>query len=290
MFPTSQRLWFITGCDKGLGYAIAEAALEKGDRVVATVFAADGKSALSEQFGTRCLSRHLDVTDSKAVHEAVQQAEEEFGGIDVVVNNAGYGLVGAAEEIDSHEYRPMFEVNFFGLVEVTRAALAGMRRRRRGHIINLSSLVGFVGAPGFAFYSASKFAVEGFSESLAKEVGPLGIKVTMIEPGGFRSDFAGGSLARSQTMIEDYASTSGATRDYLSTRHGTQPGDPALLGAVLTRLVDIEDPPLRLPLGRDALEQVSDKANFVRAELDKWSELSLSTNFVAPDASSESTA
>lgn len=284
MSPTLQRLWFITGCDKGLGYAIAEAALRKGDRVVATVFAADGKSALSEQFGARCLSRHLDVTDSKAVHEAVRQAEEEFGGIDVVVNNAGYGLVGAAEEIDAHEYRPMFEVNFFGLVEVTRAALAGMRSRRRGHIINLSSLAGFVGGPGFAFYSASKFAVEGFSESLAKEVGPLGIKVTMIEPGGFRSDFAGGSLARAQTMIDDYAATSGATRDYLSIRHGTQPGDPALLGNVLASIVDMADPPLRLPLGRDALGQVLDKANLVRGEIDRWSEISLSTDFVARTA------
>lgn len=282
MASSHQRVWFITGCDKGLGYAIAEAALRKGDRVVATVFAPDGKCLLSEQFKTNCVSRHMDVTDSKAVYEAVRQAEEEFGGIDVLVNNAGYGLVGAAEEIDPLEYRPMFEVNFFGLVEVTRAVLANMRHRRRGHIINLSSLVGFVGAPGFAFYSASKFAVEGFSESLAKEVEPLGIKVTMIEPGGFRSDFAGGSLARAQTTIDDYAATSGATRGYLTTRHGNQPGDPALLGTALVKVVDMTNPPLRLPLGGDALEQILGKADFVRAEIDRWRELSLSTNFVSP--------
>jgi NAD(P)-dependent dehydrogenase (short-subunit alcohol dehydrogenase family) len=277
----AQRNWLVTGCDKGIGYAIAEAALKKGDRVVATILGRDGRSTLTDAYGARCRSFHLDVTDHEEVRAVIARAEEAFGGIDVLVNNAGYGLVGAAEETESNEYRPMFEVNFFGLAEVTRAALPGMRRRRAGHIINLSSLVGFVGAQGLSFYSASKFAVEGFSESLAKEVGPFGIRVTVIEPGGFRSDFTGASLARARKMIDDYAPTSGATRDYLSTRHGNQPGDPSLLGAALCRIVEMPDPPLRLPLGGDAWQQILDKVGFVETELGRWKEISLSTSFGA---------
>lgn len=273
------RTWLITGCDKGLGRAIAEAALQKGDYVIATVLAADGKSSMVDVWGTRCRSFHLDVTDAEAIHAVVREAEEAFGGIDVLVNNAGYGLVGAAEEVVSDEYRPMFEVNFFGLVEMTRAVVPNMRRRRTGHIVNMSSMVGFVGAAGFSLYSASKFAVEGFSESLAKELRPFDIKVTMVEAGAFRSDFAGGSLARGRTVIDDYSATSGATREFIGTRHGTQPGDPSRLGTVLTHLVDETEPPLRLVLGRDALEQVLKKVDDLGKEFHRWQELSLSTNF-----------
>jgi NAD(P)-dependent dehydrogenase (short-subunit alcohol dehydrogenase family) len=273
------RTWFVTGSDKGIGYAIAEAALKKGDNVVATVLNKEGRNTLTGTYGSRCRSYHLDVTDHVAIRAVIAQAEEAFGGIDVLVNNAGYGLVGAAEEIESNEYRAMFDVNFFGLAEVTRAALPGMRRRRTGHIINLSSLVGFVGAQGFAFYSASKFAVEGFTESLAKEVGPLGIRATIIEPGGFRSDFAGGSLVRARTIIDDYAPTSGATREYLSARHGSQPGNPALLAAAICRIVDMSDPPSRLPLGSDAWQQILDKNHFVETELKRWKDMSFSTAF-----------
>ena len=169
MTASTLRTWFVTGCDKGLGYAIAEAALRNGDNVVATVLAKDGNSSLSSKYGDRFRSHHLDVTDHAAARKLIDSTEQTYDGIDVLVNNAGFGLVGAAEETEPAEYRAMFEVNFFGMVEITRAALARMRARRKGHVINLSSLVGFVGAQGFAFYSASKFAVEGFSESLAKE-------------------------------------------------------------------------------------------------------------------------
>jgi NAD(P)-dependent dehydrogenase (short-subunit alcohol dehydrogenase family) len=279
MSSTKKRTWFITGCDKGIGRAIAEAALQKGDQVIATVLAADGRSSLIETYGPRCRSYHLDVTNRGAVQTVVAEAAEVFGGIDVLVNNAGFAVVGAAEEVGPDEYRPMFEVNFFGLVEVTRAVLPHMRARRSGHIFNLSSLVGFIGASGFSLYSASKFAVEGFAESLAKEVSAFGIKVTIVEPGAFRSDFAGGSLTRGRTVIPDYAASSGATRDFLKTRHGTQPGDPALLGAVLARIVDEPDPPLRLALGGDALEPLLKKVESVKAEFERWRQLSLSTNF-----------
>jgi NAD(P)-dependent dehydrogenase (short-subunit alcohol dehydrogenase family) len=273
------RTWFITGCDKGLGYAIAEAALKQGDNVVATVLAKDGRSSLSSAYSDRFRSHYLDVTDYESSRRLIDATQADFGKIDVLVNNAGYGLVGAAEETVPSEYRRLFEVNYFGMVELTRAALRGMRARRQGHIINMSSLVGFVGAAGFTHYSASKFAVEGFSESLAKEVEPLGIKVTIIEPGGFRTDFAGTSLARAQQYIDDYKPTSGSMREYLTARDGHQPGDPSLLGLALCKLVSLSDPPLRLSLGADAWDQVRKKAELVSRESERWKDLSMSTNF-----------
>lgn len=271
--------WLITGCDKGMGRAIAWNALQRGHRVAATVLAGDGKSSLTEEYPDACSSYHLDVTDHAAVRDVVARVERDCGSIDVLVNNAGFGLVGAAEETDSAEYRPMFEVNFFGLAEVTRAVLAGMRARRRGHIISISSLVGIVGLPGFSFYSASKFAVEGFSESLAAEVRALGIRVSLVEPGGFRTDFAGGSLSRARTVIGEYAETSGQSRARLDARNGKQPGDPMKLGAAICEIVEHGQPPLRLPLGADCLPLVLEKASAVAAECERWRELSLSTSF-----------
>lgn len=279
MTSSGHRTWFITGCDKGLGLAIAEAALKQGDDVVATVLAKDGHSRIDGVYGDRFRSRHLDVTDHAASKRLVDEVEAELGGIDVLVNNAGFGLVGAAEETDAAEYRPLFEVNYFGMVELTRAALRGMRARKRGHILNISSLVGFVGAAGFTHYSASKFAVEGFSESLAEEVAPLGIKVTIIEPGGFRTDFAGQSLGRAREVIADYGPTSGNLRDYLKTRDGHQPGDPARLGAALCELVAMAQPPLRVALGDDAWQRVRQKIDRASAEAERWKALSHSTNF-----------
>lgn len=279
MTNSSSRTWFVTGCDKGLGYAIAEAALQNGHNVVATVLGNDGCRPLAEAHGERFRCHRLDVTDHALARSLIAKTEAEFGSIDVLVNNAGFGLVGAAEETDPAEYRPMFEVNFFGMVELTRAVLPGMRRRRSGHIINLSSLVGFVGASGFAFYSASKFAIEGFSESIAKELQPLGIKVTIIEPGGFRTSFAGGSLARARQTIADYDTTSGTMRDYLTERDGKQPGNPALLGAALCKVVAMPDPPLRISLGQDAWDQIRAKVDFVASETERWKSLSLSTSF-----------
>lgn len=278
--------WLITGCDKGMGLAMAEAALARGHNVAVTVLDRAAISPLTQAYPETCRVYHLDVTKPAETAATVARVASDFGTIDVLVNNAGYGLVGAAEESSPEEYRRLFEVNFFGLVETTRAVLGVMRRQRRGHVINFSSLVGIVGFTGMSYYSASKFAVEGYSESLAKEAASLGIRVTIIEPGGFRSDFAGGSLAVSKTEIEDYAETAGATRAALKVRHGTQPGDPAKLARVVVDIAALPDPPLRLPLGPDAWQQVSEKASRLAAELERWKSTSHSTSFDEPSPAS----
>ncbi len=271
------KTWLVTGADKGLGYGIAETALARGDNVIVTVLAPDGGNPLADAYPDRCRSFHLNAADHARVPAVVAQAEAAFGGIDVLVNNAGYGLASTAEETPAEKYRPLFDVNFFGVTEMARAVLPGMRARRRGHVINISSMVGFTAAPGFAFYSAVKFAVEGYSEALAKEVAPFDIKVTIVEPGGFRSDFAGPSLDTSFSQIEDYAELGAAVRNYSATRHRKQPNDPALIGPALCRIVDAEEPPLRLPLGTDALGYLRADIAGVLAELDRWEAVSAST-------------
>ncbi|VWB18480.1 short-chain dehydrogenase [Burkholderia lata] len=277
MTNRTPRTWLITGADKGLGYSTAKAALEQGDRVVVTVLAADGSHALAAEFPDRLRAFHLDARDHHRFDEVVERAAAAFGSIDVLVNNAGYGLLAVAEATPAEKYRAMFEINFFGLAEMTRAVLPLMRRQRSGHIVNLSSKAGFGASAGFAFYSASKFAVEGYSEALAMEVRHLGIRVTIIEPGGFRSDFAGASLVSAQINDNDYASISAMIKDYAAQRHGKQPSDPAKFGPAVCRLVDAEDPPLRLPLGDDSLEFIRDDLRTIGAELDRWEALSRST-------------
>ncbi|MEJ8851204.1 oxidoreductase [Variovorax rhizosphaerae] len=277
MQQQSPRTWLITGADKGLGFSTAKAALEQGDQVVVTVLAPDGSHGLLAQYPDRLRSFHLDATDHARFPEVVAQAAEAFGRIDVLVNNAGYGLLAVAEATPALKYRPMFEVNFFGLAEMTHAVLPIMRRQRSGHIINLSSKAGFGASAGFAFYSASKFAVEGYSEALAKEVSHLGIHVTIIEPGGFRSDFAGPSLVTNQMDSEDYAPLNQQIAEYARERHGRQQSDPAKFGPALCRLVAADKPPLRLPLGQDSLEMIRDDIRAVVVELDQWEDLSLST-------------
>ena len=271
------RTWLITGADKGLGYSTAKAALEQGDRVVVTVLAPDGNHGLLAEHPKQLRSIHLDARDHARFPKVVQQAAGAFGRIDVLVNNAGYGLLAVAEATTAEQYRPMFEVNFFGLTEMTRAVLPIMRRQRSGHIINLSSKAGFGASPGFAFYSASKFAVEGYSEALAQEVSHLGIRVTIIEPGGFRSDFAGPSLVTNKIDSDDYKSLNEQIQTYATQRHGKQLSDPAKFGPALCRLVAAEAPPLRLPLGQDSLDMIRDDIRAVSEELDRWSDLSLST-------------
>lgn len=277
MQQASPRTWLITGADKGLGYSTAKAALEQGDRVVVTVLATDGSHGLLAQYPDRLRAFHLDARDHARFPEVVAKAEQAFGRIDVLVNNAGYGLLAVAEATPAEKYRAMFEVNFFGLAEMTHAVLPIMRKQRAGHIINLSSKAGFGASPGFAFYSASKFAVEGYSEAVAKEVQHLGIHVTIIEPGGFRSDFAGPSLVTNQIDTEDYAPLNQLIADYAKERHGRQQSDPAKFGPALCRLVAAKTPPLRLPLGQDSLEMIRDDIRAIVQELDEWEPLSLST-------------
>lgn len=272
--------WLITGADKGLGLNTARTALERGDQVVVTVLAADGQHPLAAEYPDRFRSIHLDARDHARVPEVVAEAERAFGRIDVLVNNAGYGLIGVIEATPPEKYRPMFEVNFFGLAAMTGAVLPIMRRQRSGHIINLSSHGGYSATAGFGFYCASKFAVEGYSESLAQEVAEFGIHVTIIEPGGFRSDFAGPSLVSETGEVSDaYSAVIEKVVGYSDRRHGTQPNDPAKFGQALCRLVDLQDPPLRLPLGEDALVAIGKDTRNVLAELDRWAELSASTKF-----------
>lgn len=278
MNTETARTWLITGADKGLGYQVAKTALERGDNVVVTVLAADGEHALSQQYPDSFRALHLDARDHAAIGPVVARAKDAFGRVDVLVNNAGYAVVALAEATSADKYRPLFEVNFFGLVEMTRAVLPVMRKQRSGHIMNLSSYAGFVAPAGFSFYAASKFAVEGYSELLLKEVGHLGIKVTLIEPSGFRSDFAGPSLDQGlDTLGEDYAQVSDIVTGYSSRRHGTQVNDPALFGPALYAIANADNAPLRLALGEDAVDGMLEKIRQMADDLERWRELSRST-------------
>ncbi|MBC8752356.1 NAD(P)-dependent dehydrogenase (short-subunit alcohol dehydrogenase family) [Paraburkholderia sp. WC7.3g] len=275
-----RKTWFITGCDKGMGYAFAEVILADGDRVVVTARDVANIKPLLDQYPQTAFGYTLDITNAARIREVVADAERATGGVDVVVNNAGYGVLGPAETTTPEEYRPMFEVNFFGMAEVTRAFLPYMRQRTRGHIMNTSSSGGFAASPGFGFYAASKFAVEGFSESVSLDVAALGIKVTILEPGSFRTDFAGGSLVKPKAEIGDYAKTAvSSTLDRMTARHGTQPNDPRRLAKVLIKLARMENPPLRMPLGQDAIDRLRQKLDSVSAEFDKYEDLCLAVAF-----------
>jgi NAD(P)-dependent dehydrogenase (short-subunit alcohol dehydrogenase family) len=276
----SKRTWLVTGVSTGLGRAIAQAALRRGDAVIGTLRKADQMAAFEALAPGRATARLLDVTDRAKVHEVTRSAIEAAGGVDVVVNNAGYGLCGAAEEVSDAELRHQMETNFFGLVEVTRAALPFMRARRRGHFVNISSVAGFKGILGMSIYSASKFAVEGFSEALAAECAHLGIKVTIVEPGGFRTNWSSSSaLVRAAGVIEDYAPTAGAVSASLQKYDGHQPGDPAKGAAAILAAVDAPQPPLRLPLGADAVHYLRDKLAQMTQELNAWEKVASSTAF-----------
>ena len=222
----------------------------------------------------------LDVTDKSRVRDAVTQAIQSAGGVDVVVNNAGYGLSGAAEEVSDAEIRQQMETNFFGLVAVTQAALPFMRAQKRGHIVNISSVAGYKGILGMSIYSASKFAVEGFSEGLAAEVGHLGIKVTIVEPGAFRTHWASNeAIVRSARVIEEYAPTAGVVRAGLAKMHGYQENDPAKGAQAIIAAVDSQQPPLRLPLGADSVQYLRDKLTGMAQELAAWEAVAVATRF-----------
>ena len=280
---SSRKTWFITGCDSGMGYAVAQTVLERGDIVVLTARDTRNIDPLLRAHPETAHGYTLDVTDTVRIGEFVNTALKVTGGIDVLFNNAGFGLLGAAEESSADEYRPMFEVNFFGLAEVTKALLPHMRQRGSGHIFNTSSLGGYAASAGFAFYAASKFAVEGFSDALAQEVAAFGIKVVILEPGSFRTRFAGASLKKPAHRIDAYHETAvRTTRERMAQRDGAQPNDPMRLGVVLYRLSRMNDLPLRLPLGEDAVARVSTKVASTAAELEAWKKIALSVGFDAP--------
>ena len=255
--PTT-KVWLVTGASGGFGRALCQAALDRGDEVIAT---ARAPAALDDLRNALILP--LDVTEPASIRAAVRAGVERFGRIDVVANNAGYGHVGAIEELSEEELRRQYEVNLFGVINVTRAVLPQLRRQRSGHFVQMSSLNGVVGLAGGGHYAATKFAVEGLSESLAEEVAPLGIRVTIVEPGPYRTGFAG-SGARFANAIDDYAPTAGAAREAIAALDGNQPGDPAEGARTIVACVHSPDPPLRLPLGEMAIEGIRGK---LRAQL-----------------------
>lgn len=274
-----KRVWLITGAARGLGAQIAEAALAAGNAVIA---AGRDTRAIAARFGDNpaVLAVKLDVTDEAQARTAVEMGGAHFGRIDVLVNNAGFGLLGAVEESSDADVRRMFDTNVFGLLNVTRAVLPKLRAQRSGHVINISSIGGFRGSAGFGAYCSTKFAVEGLTEALHAELAPLGIHATVIEPGYFRTDFLdASSLAVAPTVIADYAATSGATRTRAGGMNRQQPGDPVKLAAAVVKLVDSGTPPLRLPLGKDTLAAIEQKSAFVAAETDAWRAVASSTGF-----------
>ena len=278
----SQKIWFITGASKGLGFEIAKAALEAGDKVVATgrsdnaaVFASLGENA--NLFAVR-----MDVTNEADVKNAVASAIDHFGKLDIVVNNAGYGIVGAIEEVSDAEARKQYDTNVFGVLNVLRATLPALRKQKSGHIINVSSLFAFDPLAGWSLYGSTKNAVEGISQGLAKELSPFGIKVTVIEPGLFRTEFTGkGSFAIAQNSISDYEDTIvGRMRKSTATFHGTQPGDPVKLASVVVKLAHSDNPPLHLPIGSDSIKNYKTFAEKLAADVTAWMSDSLSTDYI----------
>jgi NAD(P)-dependent dehydrogenase (short-subunit alcohol dehydrogenase family) len=278
------RVWFITGASRGFGARIAEEALAAGDAVVAT---ARDPSTITARLGSheRLLAARLDVTSEAEAHEAAGQAVRKFGRIDVLVNNAGYGLLGAIEEASAQETEKIFGTNVFGLLGVTRAVLPHMRRQRSGHIINLSSVGGYTGYPGWGIYGATKFAVEGISEALGAEVAPLGIHVTVVEPGFFRTDFLDEtSLVRTAQQIDDYRETVGKTRALAADFNHGQRGDPRKLAKAFMELVNAATPPTRLPLGSDTVQRIEAKNAHVAQELAAWRNVAISTDWTGEAA------
>jgi NAD(P)-dependent dehydrogenase (short-subunit alcohol dehydrogenase family) len=272
-------VWFITGCSTGFGRELAKLVLERGYRAVITARDPSKIQDLLAGHEGRALALKLDVTDKAEVTLAVKWAEAAFGSVDVLVNNAGFGYVGAVEESEEADVRSMMETNFFGLDRMIHAVIPGMRRRRHGSIVNISSIGGLVGFPGTGYYNATKFAVEGLSEALSKEVAPLGIRVLVVEPGPFRTDWAGRSLQKSARHIPEYAETAGAFRERIVGRNGMQAGDPVRAGEAIIQALVSDNPPLHLVLGLIALETARTKLEKMRGELDSWEEVSLSADY-----------
>jgi hypothetical protein len=273
-----RKVWFITGASRGFGAEIARDALARGDQVVATT---RNPKSVTEAFAEHpsLLPVKLDVTDETQAREVAKQAVETFGRIDVLVNNAGYGLLGAVEESSADEVRAVFETNVFGLLNVTRAVLPFMREQRAGHVISMSSIGGYSSHEGWGVYCATKFAVEALSEAMSAELAPLGIFATVVEPGFFRTDFLSStSLVSTRSRIEDYAATAGAMRQFAAGADHTQPGDPRKPAKAILALADSPKPPVRLPLGSDTVARIRGKNQSVEAELKDWLSVALSTD------------
>ncbi len=281
----SGAAWLVTGCSTGIGREIAHAALAAGNRVAVTARNPESVADIVHAHPERAIACALDVTDRAQIRDAVAATEQAFGAIDVLVNNAGYGYMAALEEGDDAEVRRLFDTNYFGVVDTLKAVLPGMRARRAGRIVNMSSMTGLVANPPNLYYSSTKFALEALTEALAKEVAPFGIKVTAIEPGAFRTDWGTRSMKETASPIADYAATVGARRERIKAFADKLPGDPAKVAAAVLKVVALDDPPLHLLLGKDVLAAFREKLADLQASIDAWEETTLDVGFPAkPDA------
>ena len=272
-------MWLITGCSTGIGREIAQAVLGSGQRVAVTARNPASVEDLAADHPERALALALDVTDPAQIAAAVDATEQAFGAIDVLVNNAGYGYMAALEEGEDDAVRKLFDTNYFGVVDMIKAVLPGMRARKRGHVINISSMTGLVTNPPNIYYSSTKYAVEALTEGLAKEVAPFGIRVTAVEPGAFRTDWATRSMQESATPLADYADTVGARKELIKLVGDKLPGDPRRIADAVLMLVEHDDPPLHLLLGRDVLAAFRQKLAEWEASIDAWESVTKDVNF-----------
>ncbi|SFI89462.1 oxidoreductase [Methylobacterium brachiatum] len=277
--PNTQPVWFITGCSTGFGRELAKLVIARGWRAVVTARDRAKVADLAEGATDRVLALALDVTDASQIARAVRETSKQFGRIDVLVNNAGYGYQSSVEEGEEDKIRAQFDANVFGLFALTRAVLPLMRAQRAGHVLNATSVAGLVGFPASGYYAATKHAVEGFSDALAAEAGPLGIKVTCIEPGPFRTDWAGRSLIQTPSTIPDYAETAGARLKATAEKSGTQAGDPIRAGEAMIRVTELDNPPRHLVLGAWGYEAVTSRLKQRLAEIEAWRETSLGADY-----------
>lgn len=275
---SDKKVWFVTGCSTGFGRCLTEELLINNHQVVATARNISTLDDLAKKYPHQLFAVKLDVTSAEDIKLSVNSAIEKFGRIDVLVNNAGYGMIGALEESDDDEIKRIFDTNVFGLMNMTKAVLPLMRKQKSGHILNLSSVAGFVSTPGFGIYNATKFAVEGLTEALAGEVAGFGIKVTLIEPGPFRTDFANRSLSRATEMSE-YNESMKNTRQYIKDADGNQAGDPVRGAKAMIALVELENPPVRIPFGKITMDRINLKINNFQKDLIQYEKMIIETDF-----------
>jgi NAD(P)-dependent dehydrogenase (short-subunit alcohol dehydrogenase family) len=273
------KVWFITGCSTGFGRELAKEVLEAGYKAVVTARKLSDIEDIVKAHPVNAFAVKLDVTKPDEIADAVEKAKHHFGTIDILVNNAGIGYFGAIEESEDDEVRRMFEINFWGLANMTKAVLPIMRKQRSGHILNVASIGGLVGFPAVGFYNATKFAVDGYSDALSKELAPLGIHVTVICPSGFRTDWAGRSANNSKIVIEDYKATAEANKNNIRGYSGNQPGDPVRAAKAIVKVTEVENPPLHLLLGAAALKGGRNKLDVLKKDFDAWAETTEGADF-----------
>jgi len=275
----SKKVWLITGCSTGFGRELATLVLKLGYKAGVASRNTDDVKDIVEAYPETAVALKLDVTKPEEIKAAVETVQQKFGTIDVLVNNAGIGYFGAIEESEEDEVRRMFEINFFGLANVTKAVLPILRAQRSGHVVNVASIGGLVAFPAVGFYNATKFAVDGYSEALAKETKHLGIKVTVIAPSGFRTDWAGRSANNSKIVIDDYKETAGTNKNNIRGYSGKQPGDPERAAQAIVAAVEAENPPLRLLLGKAALKGARNKLQELQKDFDTWEDTTTGADF-----------